>query len=457
MRIQGQRLKILVLSNLYPPHYIGGYELGCQDIVVQLQRRGHQVKVLTSTYGVGKPSSDGTVFRWLQTDIGWTVEKKTTDYAKLLLRELRNRAALKRLNALFTPDLVYVFNLSGISISLVFWAWRLGLPVCYFVSDGWLSRWEDDLWYALWKRQPSRIGNRIGKALIQRLLSSLGMIQALDLLEFHHVQFVSEFMRQITLNTQSLKGNQDVIHWGIDINKFRYRQVNHGPKRLLFVGQVMPHKGPLTAIEAFKVILDHPGCESTRLTIAGGSVSPEYGADIKRSVNALGLGSRVDFTGLVPREHLPSIYREHDILIFPSIWNEPFSITLLEAMASGLAVVGTTTGGSAEILENESNALVFPKGDTQACAAQLIRLLRDSDLFETIRQNARRTVEERFTLAVMVDAIEKSLWEATESTAGGNANTSQRGSLPPVNIVEGDTMFHHQAGSRLCEPSAKHD
>ena len=62
-------MRILIVSNLYPPHHIGGYELGCRDVVEGLKARGHEVKVLTSTYGVGKRKCDGDVHRWLETDL----------------------------------------------------------------------------------------------------------------------------------------------------------------------------------------------------------------------------------------------------------------------------------------------------------------------------------------------------------------------------------------------------
>ena len=95
--------------------------------------------------------------------------------------------------------------------------------------------------------------------------------------------------------------------------------------------------------------------------------------------------------------------------MFPSMWDEPFSITLLEAMSSGLAVVGTNTGGSSEILKDEVNALVFPKGDAEACARQVTRLIQTPALFERIRRNARRTIEAEFRLETMIDRIDQTL------------------------------------------------
>ena len=139
---------------------------------------------------------------------------------------------------------------------------------------------------------------------------------------------------------------------------------------------------------------------------------PDYDNGIHRLVGSLGLENNVRFTGLVPRDQLPSIYREHDILLFPSIWEEPFSLTLLEAMSSGLAVVGTNTGGSSEILRNEENALIFQTEDAEACAKQVIRLLQSAKLLEKLRCNGRSTVEEDFRLDDMVDRIDLALKKA---------------------------------------------
>ena len=72
-------------------------------------------------------------------------------------------------------------------------------------------------------------------------------------------------------------------------------------------------------------------------------------------------------------------------------------------MSSGLAVVGTNTGGTTEILRDEVNALIFPKEDAEACATQIKRLTGDAELFSKIRLNGRQTVESQFRLEGMVD------------------------------------------------------
>src|SRR6185295_8043594 len=105
-------LRIAVVSNYYPPHYICGYELGCRDVVESLKARGHEVRVLTSTYKVDRPQDDGEVYRWLVTLPPWE-PTPTAGFLNLLRREITNRRAFVRFCRLFSPDLIYVWNPTG--------------------------------------------------------------------------------------------------------------------------------------------------------------------------------------------------------------------------------------------------------------------------------------------------------------------------------------------------------
>jgi glycosyltransferase involved in cell wall biosynthesis len=145
------------------------------------------------------------------------------------------------------------------------------------------------------------------------------------------------------------------------------------------------------------------------LTLVGGAYRPDYETQLRELTEQLGLGERIHFRGKIPRADLPGIYREHDVLVFPSEWEEPFAITPLEAIASGLAVVGTTTGGSGELFRNRETAMTFRAGEAADCARAIRELSADRELFSTISTNAQRIVRERHTMEKMVDAIEKSL------------------------------------------------
>src|SRR5262249_10286774 len=154
-------MRILVISNFYPPHHIGGYELGCADVVRGLERRGHEVCVLTSRRGADAVVQSDGVYRLLRADCVPPEQAASQSVARILLKDLANRRAMKRVCSKFKPDLVYVWNAAGISTSVIVAAQSMMRPVCYFVSDCWLSRWETDACYSLNTRNPRRVSRRL--------------------------------------------------------------------------------------------------------------------------------------------------------------------------------------------------------------------------------------------------------------------------------------------------------
>jgi len=123
--------------------------------------------------------------------------------------------------------------------------------------------------------------------------------------------------------------------------------------------------------------------------------------------------------GMRTGEDLAAHYASGDLFLYPSL-TETYGNVTVEAMASGLAVVGTTTGGSQEILVDGMNALTFPPGDAEALATQLGRLT-STDLRQRLGRTARRTVEERFTLAAMLERIEAFLRSAASGRTAGRS------------------------------------
>jgi glycosyltransferase involved in cell wall biosynthesis len=103
---------------------------------------------------------------------------------------------------------------------------------------------------------------------------------------------------------------------------------------------------------------------------------------------------------------MPAILQQFDVLVFPSIYEEPLARIVQEAMAAGLVVVGTTTGGTKEILKDGETGLTFAPEDADYLAEQIARLMNDHDLFCRLAQAGRQTVLENFTLVRMVKEIE---------------------------------------------------
>jgi len=406
-------VRILVVSNYYPPHFIGGYELGCQQVVQALRERGHEINVLTSSFGVQRPVQDGNVFRWLRLRQREDLQALGTASGRLevLSRDFANQLAFDRAFKLSRPDIVYFWNLSDVSVSLAFRAEQRS-PVCYFVSDSWLQNWTVDQWrQMLAGSEKTRLG---GKVAIARLLFRLlGRTLPAGKLKLQWVQFCSAYLREAAFQAGVHVMNGEVVHWGVEANRFMPSAARLESTRLLYVGQLGPHKGVHTAIEALR-LLRLAGAGDVRLTLVGGAGPhyQDYEKALRAQVARAGLEGSVTFAGMKPREELPSILRDYQILIFPSCWQEPFAITPLEAMASGLAVVGTTTGGSGEIFKDGVNALTFPAEDPQACARQVLRLLREPILLQDLASEGQKTVARDFSFLGMVDKIEPQLFAA---------------------------------------------
>lgn len=381
------RSRLLVISNFYPPQFVGGYELGCRDVVEGLVDRGWEVTVLTSRFGVPRALREGRIHRELVVDFPVRRRSRLTERIRTLRRDLTNRAIVVRACREAAPDVVYIWNQRYLGPAAAQAAERLAHPVSYFVSDGWLVE----------ARTPERPPFAVP-----------------------HVQFASEFLRQSALAAGYSPSRTEVVHWGVDLDCYRFAD-RGSPTRLLYVGQLIPEKGFQTALSALRSIVEELPDASPTLTMVGG---PDYYDRARSQVRELGLEDYVRFTGRLPREKLPAIYDAHDILLFPSSWMEPFSITLLEAMASGLAVVTTITGGTGEVAEAGFNCLAFAPGDAAGCAAAVVQLMRDQELAERIRANARRRVEQRFRLETMIDRIDRGLHASSPRRADGAASTA---------------------------------
>ena len=415
-------MRILVLSNLYPPHYVGGYELRCRDITEALIQRGHVVRVLTSDYRTpGAEEADRT---------GYTIERSLRLHgffgnpwlgiAKLSKLEAHNNAKLIAAIGLFKPDLVHVWNLGGLSKSLALTLQRLNIPTVFDVSDHWIARsLEGDVWLNWWNRQSlsplakaaRRLWTLIGT---RRRMHTVAPTNPLRHLKFSRIYFCSSRLREITAKAGYDVTHGAVIHCPVNTRLYRgeVKPQSMSVKRLLYAGRLSQDKGILTALQAMRSL---QGRSDVELHVYGKG-EPEYEQMLKSYVATNKLP--VSFHCATP-EQMPEVYRQYDALLFTSEWEEPFALTPLEAMASGLPVIGTTTGGSAELFQNGLNSLTYCAGDAQALAKQILHLQECPETRVSIATAGREEVTRRLKLPIIIAQIERylidslTLWKST--------------------------------------------
>jgi glycogen synthase len=352
---------VLCVSTGYPPVRCGGYELQCRDTVAYLRGRGHRIRVLAGAIP-GGPGGD------LREDVHrdlprFPVPARPMPVTAAWAAERRAAAALRRHIGTFRPDVVCLWRLGELSMSLVRRVSQARMPVVGVVCDPWMVDGpRRDPWTRRWGRRP-----RFGGA--ARWL------------------FVSEALRERVRAAGVPVGGAEIVPAGVDLAAFPLAPTTPWSGRLLYAGRLSALKGVDTALHA----LARLGCDAT-LELAG-SGEPRYERQLRALAAALGIAPRVRFHGQLTREALGAAYAQADALLFPVRWEEPFGLVPLEAMASGTPVIAAASGGAASYLVDGRTAVVVPPDDPAALAAAVVRLQLDDDLRATLRGEGRRTAE----------------------------------------------------------------
>jgi glycogen synthase len=407
-------VRILVLTNLYPPHHIGGYEIGCKDVVDALKNRGHDIRVLTSKYGGGVSSPTEGIYRDFYDR--WTV--KTSGFHALWdpMREFSNHKIWRKHLRDFRPDMVYFWNMANIGIWPFEDTFVRGLPSACYVSDQWLERAIDfDPWLSRFGKRYSLL-NRIQCGWSWIIGYPLGLHKKWPPSELPQLHYTSEFIKTGVMQVLSPPQESEVIHWGIDavFTSVDLDKRNTPPDglNLLYTGTIVPHKGVKTAIQGVSDFIRRNPNDRITFRLAG--AGPEqFLQEMTEFINFLGMESSIHFVGRLPREELFQLCCSSQIYVFPSEWDEPFAISPLEAMGAGCAVVATATGGSGEFFKHGENALVFKTGDAADLSICLQKLRDGPDLMRSLAAAGSSDVRRDHTMSGMVDRIEQKLERLT--------------------------------------------
>lgn len=206
------------------------------------------------------------------------------------------------------------------------------------------------------------------------------------------VTVVSEALKEEVISLWPCN-NLEVISMGCDIHNFgrQYRVDNYfnqnNKKVILFVGRLAEKKGVSYLIEAIKQI-------DAKLVIVG---SGPLESELKKQ--SIGYEKKIQFLGPKTHEELREIYASADIFVAPSITakdgdKEGFGLVLLEAMASGLPVIGSNSGGIPSIVHHGKNGFLVKEKDVNGLIEKIKLLLCDEKLYFKLAQQAYKDVQQ---------------------------------------------------------------
>ena len=433
------QVKILVLTNLYPPHHAGTYDLRSQILVEALKTRGHTLHVLTSTHGIGNEQRGGDIERRVPIH-GAFSHPLVMRYGELKTLEILSHQALQETVAAFKPDLIFVHSLEGLSKSLIFTLQNLRLPVVYAVDNYWLAKEVSrDPWLRWWNHPKASVGQNLSRFGLEFIgqrakLDSLaptrtsradhripGLFTAdnpltapqpnsLIQFRFEHIYFCSQTVKFASETAGFRVAHGEVIYPGVPTETFfgDVKPSSAPVAKFLVVTRLDAQSGVLTVIKALRALQGRGG--SAALSVYGRGDS-DFIASIRSEVAVQHLPVEFIAVSNVTKE-LPGIYRRHDALIYSAEWNEPFSATPLEAMASGLPVIGSAVGGAGELFRDEQNALTYAPGDSEMLASRMQQLQQQPDLRCQMAETAQQEVLSQQNESTVTDRIESYLQSA---------------------------------------------
>jgi glycogen synthase len=171
-------------------------------------------------------------------------------------------------------------------------------------------------------------------------------------------------------------------------------------------------KGAHDAVAAMPLIRpEETGAEKVRLTLLGDARDAAYAERLRREVAASGCADRIEVRPPVAEDALFDLFQRHDIYLFPSLY-EPFSLTLIHALACGIPTAAARAGGNPEIVRDGESGVLFEKGEPADLARAVLRLARDPALRTRVSAGGRAAAH-RFTFEAMVDGMEGFLREGT--------------------------------------------
>lgn len=415
---------VLFATEYYPPFAPGGAEWSNAAWAAALARRGVRVVVVTPNYGAA-PSElrDG-------------VRVVRVPFPQRLAPGQRETAWLAHRNPLFALyfawQIARVARREGVGVihaqqkGALVAAWlagrRLGLPVVATVRDTGLlcplglcpifEAWET---FDCSVRQYSRRcvpfflehyhrGAGPARRLRLRLAAALGWLDRIllqaALARVEGVIGVSRGILAIHPERLVSRGRAHVVHTPLPPGApateaaaaaaRRRFGLGEGPL-VLYAGKLSPGKGTPVLCEALPAIA--AATPGVRFVFAGkGELAPPARADVV----ALGAVTQAD---------LFALYRAVSVVVVPSVWPEPFSRVVVEAMWSGRPVVATTVGGIPEQVEDRVSGLLVPRNDAPALARAVATVLGDPDLAERLGKMAVSRIAEVCDEARQLDAL----------------------------------------------------
>jgi len=338
-------MKILLINSLYYPNIIGGTEISVQILAEELQKKGIEIVVITLSNKNYIDFVNGIkVYYIYHSNFSWLLNSKRNVKLLIPLRHLislKNSVIDRKFKKIIkseNPDIVFTHNLIGLSYS--FWTVikKNKIPSVHALNDYYLLCWKSTLY--------SKNKNCTSLCYTCRFFSFPKKFLSKNI---DAVVGVTNFILRRHIDEGFfLDSKKFIIGPPVKIDTSIYpKEIINKPIAFAFIGLISKIKGIEKLLETFNKL----DCNAN-LMILGKAKNKSYEENLKLKFSA----KNIKFLGFVNiAELMPKI----DVLIMPSLWNEPFGRVIIEAYSYGVPVIGSNRGGIPELIEDGKTGFIF--------------------------------------------------------------------------------------------------
>lgn len=424
-------MKIIITTHQFLPEHATGIEVLTYHVAKDMQRRGHEVKVLTG-FPDETPHADAERFDQYVYD---GIEVIRFRYGEMPMGGQSNLMALEYDNPVMRdffsdwvqrerPDAVYCFHLMRLSSALMKICWQRGIPYFFIPTDYWaicpvhhlllpnesLCNGPDNLAancvrHMAQLHRPDIAGKlaKIPHPLLRIAVRLAGWLGG-----SHYARMAHALRYRPRTIIPRLNGAQRIftpnrfIAWKLasyGVNAKRMQLSPYGMKlpniippriphpkgtlRIGFIGDVVRGKGLHILIEAVR---DTPHLP-VELMVYGDMNTPS--AYISEVASQAGGDPRIRFCGPYSNDRLVDVLAGLDVLVVPSIWQENIPLEVHSASLSQCPIIASQNGAMSEVIEHRKNGLLFPAGDAKALSALLQQVEKDRAMLESMVEHIK--------------------------------------------------------------------
>jgi glycogen synthase len=405
-------MNLLMISNVYPPGFVGGYELGALECAQGLLAAGHKINVLTSDYFQDDAGELGALNVERSLECHHVSHRLSSDQAELAVAEgfyasyaniRKIGSAIRRLD----PDVVLLWNLMGLgTLGIIEFLQAIGIPIVLVLMDNVFSKVDrsTDVFgkYAAIFGPP-----RFGAATKVIAISDNVMNEVRETLGFTpaDVSYVPAW-----------------VHASHTVAEPACREEG-ASVRFVVCSRVAPHKGVDIIADAAEELVSRGESAFSIDVYGAGQVAP-----FLQRVQSKGLGAYIRYLGSKPKAEMLALFPQYDALLFPTWGREPFGFNVSEAAGAGCFSIMTAGIGASEWFVDNVDCIKIARTAQDLAGAMHRTIHMQDDERRQMRGAALRTAKRYLTFDRWLTVIERICEEMRikkDPEAGSRSHSTQ--------------------------------